>query len=804
MDRFKLLLISLFMLVTALAFNAGLNTASLRRVYTELLTAQFHVVGLDAHIKIERAVRFGKLLNKFVGLEQLLSKAHQELPQGSRMQVVLPDGTPIGSQSVTPGDITSGKAIVQWYNAQRPTLDSKPAEERLVFSHGGHHHLIFPIINRENTLAGHLVMVMPKKLIEKKVALVIREQSKVLGMTAFSAAVLLVLGLWLFVGADIETAANKRRLYLLISIVLVGAQIFFSAHSANLFRRENIQAAKAHAHTQTSLIKQDLESKVLHKGIQINRLRGVEKRFATIIDANADIQSMQVLDPTGRILNMADASGAIDGPTLQKQPLVALTEAPFEILQPLVGKKDGQPGVTVGYLRTSVSQQVIGDRVREIIFDSLTIVLLSILFILELEFLLIFFISKRQVQQQSLSSTIEPYRFARPAAFFFLFAWALPISFIPLKMQLLYTPMAGLSKDVVLGLPISIEMLCALVTALIAGGLTDRHGWHVPFLLGLVLAAAGCYLSASTVSGLMFIVARGLAGLGYGFAWMAIQGFIFHTSAENARAKGYSNLVAGIFSGHICGTAAGAMLAERVGYDVVFLASTGLMIGPLLFILMFMADYMKRPTTTRSLPAMKLSEFFQLITNRNFFAVMMLSVVPFSICQVGLLYYAAPIYLNQLGVSQSSIGRVLMVYGLSVIFIAPLLSRLVDRAHRKAKFIILGGLIGAMGLISLYFFSGMGPVLAAVFTLGVSSSLAGSAQPALALKIKLAQKIGAGRSMSIQRAADKLGQMAGPVVVGLLVASIGIERSIAVSGIIFLGATLLFIVLVREPNKPDH
>jgi len=52
--------------------------------------------------------------------------------------------------------------------------------------------------------------------------------------------------------------------------------------------------------------------------------------------------------------------------------------------------------------------------------------------------------------------------------------------------------------------------------------------------------------------------------------------------------------------------------------------------------------------------------------------------------------------------------------------------------------------------------------------------------------------------MSIQRAADKLGQMAGPIFVGFLVASVGLEKSVAFTGLTFLIATVLFLLLFRE------
>ena len=51
------------------------------------------------------------------------------------------------------------------------------------------------------------------------------------------------------------------------------------------------------------------------------------------------------------------------------------------------------------------------------------------------------------------------YQTMRPAAFLFLFGVDICISFLPLYMERLYVPLPGLSKDIVIGIPISVRML---------------------------------------------------------------------------------------------------------------------------------------------------------------------------------------------------------------------------------------------------------------------------------------------------------------------------------------------------------
>ena len=98
----------------------------------------------------------------------------------------------------------------------------------------------------------------------------------------------------------------------------------------------------------------------------------------------------------------------------------------------------------------------------------------------------------------------------------------------------------------------------------------------------------------------------------------------------------------------------------------------------------------------------------------------------------------------------------------------------------------------------LYVLSGFWPVFLAVFRMGVSGSLVGGAQSAYCLNLECVHRVGVGKAMSIQRATDKLGQMLGPIVMGGLFAVMGIAHGLALTGLTFVLATLVFsVVAVR-------
>jgi hypothetical protein len=57
------------------------------------------------------------------------------------------------------------------------------------------------------------------------------------------------------------------------------------------------------------------------------------------------------------------------------------------------------------------------------------------------------------------------------------------------------------------------------------------------------------------------------------------------------------------------------------------------------------------------------------------------------------------------------------------------------------------------------------------------------------------QNYGRGGATSVMRAADKFGQMLGPLTVGALFASMGISGGLAVTGAFYLLATLAFLLI---------
>jgi predicted MFS family arabinose efflux permease len=280
---------------------------------------------------------------------------------------------------------------------------------------------------------------------------------------------------------------------------------------------------------------------------------------------------------------------------------------------------------------------------------------------------------------------------------------------------------------------------------------------------------------------------------------MGLQGFIVVRSPAAYRGRNMASVIAGLFAGHLSGAAVGAMLMQQWGSNAVFAVAAGLLALPAIGVLTLMWPYrhlagQKARSFAAGPAARSWTALRRLLASRDFGLLLVGCIIPFSIAQVGLLTYALPLYAEAHGATAASVGRILMLYGFCVIYVGPYMARLADRSAFKKHWIVAGGLVGSAGMLSLYFASGILAAAFSVIMLALASCLAGGAQAAYMLSMDNVQHYGAGGATSVMRAADKFGQMLGPLMVGGLFASVGISGGLAVTGLLYLAATLAFLV----------
>lgn len=795
--RLKLLVTTLAILVLAMAFNGGLSLSSLEKLSLNSLIARYQVVANAFRSQVAQSIRYGKPLERFFGITQLMEDVRKDLPDLSNILVAAPGGEVLYSLD----EAQEGR---RWPDLAGPELRTlADASGHKDYKAGNTYFVEFPIEVLEQgapdpTVKGLVVFAFSADLIQSRLKGIVLENLDVLVFITLAAAAVLGLLLTFLLPLD-PGRFSKTRLYLILVLALGGSQCVYSYHNVRTFQENYLEITRTNTDKVARLLKDDVDY-LLTKGLTVYRLNRMDVYMSKVLAVTPEIQEMTIVNTWGRALYRADASGPLSvdagsgSPTGGEDITVSLVKTYPD------GTKEKQ-----GELRLTLSKKVIAEKVREILLDSVTVGVIAVLFLLELVILFLVFLRGRTQAgggpaAAAGSDEYSRYGIIRPVAFLFLFSIDMCISFIPLHMEQIYQPFLGLSREVAMGLPISVEMFFAGLMVLVSGLWTDRRGWFEPFLAGAALVGGGYVYSGLAPDPLQFILSRALVGAGYGLALMATEGFVVDNTGPNTRAQGITHLFAGVYAGSLCGGAVGAMLADRLGFRPVFLASAGLMLFMIFVVFTLLRGSFHRPARPAGTPAssISLAKIRKFLCDRNVLGLLIMNIMPGALILVGFINYLIPVYLNRIGTNQSDIGRVLMIYGVCLIYVAPTISRFVDRSHNKRIYIFLSGVVGALGLTGFYFHGGLWATGLAALLLGVSSSLGFAAQNAFALNLKVTHEAGHGVAMGISNSVERIGQVLGPLALGWVIVSFGMEKGIASAGVVYLTVSVLFLLLVRE------
>jgi predicted MFS family arabinose efflux permease/HAMP domain-containing protein len=379
----------------------------------------------------------------------------------------------------------------------------------------------------------------------------------------------------------------------------------------------------------------------------------------------------------------------------------------------------------------------------------------------------------------------------RTPMFIFIFAEELSRSFFPLYVSDLYRPVPGLTEDMVIGLPISLFMLFVAIGTPFAGIWTDRFGSRNIFLAGAILAIAGFVGTGLAPDLYHLLLWRSLTAIAYALITMSCQGYIVAMTTKDNRAQGMAVFIGAIMVAAICGTSIGGVLADRLGFRVTFFMSAALSIIAAVFV--YNTFQRRQAESTQAPPKLRLVYFLQLLGNLRFAALMLFGAIPAKIILTGFLFYLTPLYLNELGNSQSEIGRGMMVYFIVMVFGTPIFARLADTFGLRFLPVLVGGLLAGGGGMLMFLWDDTLGVIFGVGLLGAGHAL--STAPLISMVPSVCAReveaMGQTTVLGVFRILERVGSVAGPFLTAFLVATLGSAHAIAALGALVLASTVL-------------
>lgn len=769
-------------LVMTLGFNVLLSVSTLDRLATDSLLSGYRAAGGHLAQSVERGLRFGKPLEQYAGMGEMLRD--------------LQDGTPgiLAAEIVDAGGNVLYAVREQGGPGANEDRQARRAHDRKVLGGGtqggGQQYWAGPRTYRivvalhHNGVVGGVALEVAASRITAATQGFIRWAVALLALACLVAGATLAAWIGLLTSTPEARSRLGRSLGMTLLVLIGGMQIAYSAAMLSLFDSFLQNAMRDKAALAARFLKRDFEY-IVHKGVDVRGLQGGKELLERIVGDHPELSGASLSTPDG--VKVASAGKTDDS--------VPVLEESFDRYWPSRFRQRE----AVLHLRLYMNQSHLADNVRALGVDLATSMAISLLLLLELARIM-GLLSSRMLRAMPDQAHVDgaPLRDSsaqalRTGGFLFFLAYDMGISFIPVLARARYAPLWGLPEQVLVGLPISAEMICAGAALLVAGMVSERFGWRTTFVVGVAAAAMGLFVGGASASLGGLIASRGICGFGFGLVLMAAQ---IGTLDEEDAGYSLAGVFAGIFAGSICGAAIGALLAERIGFDLVFSVAACLI--PVALLILFFGRPRRVSGGLAHAPAHSVApggasgEAWNFLRDPRMHVLLGMIGIPAALCLTGFLHYLLPLMLTEVDTSPSDIGRLFMLYGLCFITVGPMLGRWLDRSPRKDLFAMCTGLLSGAALLIFAVSPTLTAAALSVAVIGTAQCLAAPATMMCVIGLASSRRLGRGKTASVYRTLERSGQVLGPVLFGVALVRCSVTWTLVAAGVTVCVLALAF------------
>ena len=611
--------------------------------------------------------------------------------------------------------------------------------------------------------------------------------------------------------------AIVRRLLIFSLLLLMLSQAAISLFAWSSLEEKLAPEMDKQAATVGRLINSKLQ-RALDFKIPFEKILGVQEFFDDIREENKDIRFLAISNTAGIVLT----TSGIAKNTLS---LALKTNSSNTAIKTIKTKENSNQlrqktyrdtsvnlrhdGKDIAIIHIGMEQNYFTAKITDLRYDIGIILMSSLLIAFEI---LLFIITRdfsHPIHQMSaLKGYIASKDFRHRAevyairilTFLFMFAEMLSRPFLPIYARKLLSSSTILPNAILVSFPVTGFLFGMAISMPFAGRCSDRYGRRYGFIVGALVVAAGLLISGSTAHFYLLVFARTLTGLGYASMFMSCQGYVLDKTTDHNRAQGMASFVSAIMVAEICAPAIGGILADKIGMRLVFIFGAIIAItAATLAISILDNKNAHRPTTKLAI----LPPYQQLLHNRRFIALTILSGIPAKLIYSGFLIYLVPILLTDFSSTTSEIGRYAMTYGIAALLLSPVFAKLADRYQAHVAMVSCGGLLTGIGLVPIFFIADKTPVLLGIAALGIGQAMSISAQIALVGKLTKTEmvQLGSGSVLGVFRLIERLGAAAGPIIAGALVALFGLISAVSILGLYGLLSALFFsLVFIQKKH----
>ncbi|MGI6778023.1 MAG: MFS transporter [Acetivibrionales bacterium] len=759
----KIFIYSLVLILVSLGFTGIYNLSKFRNNLEESLLQTYTIAGSQGVRYIEYAVRYGKDLEKFYGIQDVLHKIKGLSQSINDIHLFNKDKNLLYSTN-TEDNIDTG--FIEGFSKESGSSEQ-------IFMSEDKYHVILPLHDKQEDTIGFFDIIIDSQNVTGRIASGMLRMLIYLGLVSIAA--LLILVIYTSKGSLIkDSKVNTKILRKVLIITLLFAQLFFCVMTYIEFNKEYRSVARENAQIVSNAVKNDIEA-VISKGVTYDRLNDMEHYFDYLISSTKGISSISITD----------------GNSISHEAKKQENAKPVEMISSALQPDAGQNSVK---LDIYISEDNIRSYLMVILLDTLTALIVSVMFMLEIA--CIISLSVNRLASPHLVEDERKYSI-RALSFVVFTATSMYVSFIPIISKQLYMPLMGIPKNIMIGMPYTAEMLFGVLATIVAGAFIDKYGWKKIFGIGSAFLLLGNALSGFAQSLVPFSLFRGVSGIGFGLLLMSIRALVLMADSVEKRNEGISGMNIGGSAGATCGVVIGAMISDRAGFPPVFLISAVLVLG--IMVVMFVSR--KNSLSEEKKAVIEVSaarnkgngvSIFGFLLNPVILFFIVAIIIPTRLGRTFLDYYF-PLFASENGLSQSFIGQVFMLSSLCSIIFSSIIIKYSNRYLGIKPTMVISMLI--MGG-AIFIFASTGSVLSVIITIMILSICDKSLVAASTnyyLGTKQSKELGEGKAISVFSMSEKMGDAVSPMLYGGFIAA-GLVPGTGYIGAIIAGGGLLLVL----------
>lgn len=355
-----------------------------------------------------------------------------------------------------------------------------------------------------------------------------------------------------------------------------------------------------------------------------------------------------------------------------------------------------------------------------------------------------------------------------------------------------YAQVVGVGAFMI-GLLIAVYDFAELFAKPVAGFIADRRGMKATLLAGIAIFIFGSLLFLILDPKWLLLVRfiQGLGAAALSTVSITLVAKYFATS-NRGTAFGIYNAIKG--AGYVIAPALGGFLAHGYGFSMIFIVSAAVGGVALMFSLFLPRDKTKAELDDDD-DDISLREFFLIFKEPRLLPVY--AVIVINMFMVGILFGFLPVYLHSIGYSPLQSGFFVSIATASYLLIQPVAGYLADKVSIRMT-VLVGLLMASLSITAATFTSGLTLMVVIVLAgIGVGTVWTNSDT----LISSMADQRTLGASMGAAQSFKELGDMIGPLLIGLLTQFFGVRVGFVTCGLL---ALFLLVLLAWSPSFKGH